>query len=279
MVLRRLPASIPSSSIASEKKMKRRDLILGSTGLLLPVFARSAVPTVQCTPPPPTPPPPTPPPSPPPSQLTYTTNFPLTENPISEGGRWINGGIFGKTNVQTSPGKAFGTMVGFDGTNFIDSCACLKGFGPDQQITCTIANSGNFSGYSLELELLLRAEIAADHIHLYEVDCVYGGSGIDLARWDMTKANPNSYTLLRARQQGEVPFSNGDQVQASIIGTLITVKYKRVGGAFATLFTHDTAGDSLRYSSGNPGIAAWNQTGSASAEPLFAWSSFAASSS
>ena len=26
------------------------------------------------------------------SQGTYTTNFPSTENPISEGGRWINGG-------------------------------------------------------------------------------------------------------------------------------------------------------------------------------------------
>jgi hypothetical protein len=169
-------------------------------------------------------------------------------------------------------------MVSFDGTHFIDSCACLKGFGPDQEVTCTIANSGGFSGYSLELEILLRADIASDHVFLYEVDCVYGGGGIDLARWDMTQANPNSYTLLRARQQGEVPFSNGDQVYASIMGTLITVKYKRGGGALSTLFTHDTAGDSVRYSSGNPGIAAWNQTGSVSEESHFAWSSFTAGS-
>jgi hypothetical protein len=252
--------------------MKRRDLILGSSGLLLPMFARSQA---QCTQPPPT----TPVTPPPTSQLTYSTNFPLTESPISEGGRWTNGGIFGKTNVQTSPGKAYGTMVAFDGKNYIDSCACLKGFGPDQTVTCTIANSGGFSGYSLELEILLRADITADHIHVYEVDCVYGDLGINLARWDMTRANPNAYTVLRARQQGEAPFATGDQVQASIIGTLVTVKYKRAGAtAFSTLFAHDTAGDSLRYSTGNPGIAAWNETGNAADESLFAWTNFSASS-
>jgi hypothetical protein len=167
-------------------------------------------------------------------------------------------------------------MVSFDGLHYIDSCACLSGFGPNHEVICTIANSGGFLGYSLELEILLRAQIAADHIFLYEVDSVFGGGGIDLVRWDMTKANPNSFTTLRARVAGEAPFSNGDQVYASIVGTLITVKYKRAGGAFSTLFTHDTAGDSVKYSSGNPGIAAWNQTGSAAAEPLFAWSNFTA---
>jgi hypothetical protein len=33
-------------------------------------------------------------------------DFLVTENRISEGGRLINGGIFGKTNVQTAFGKA-----------------------------------------------------------------------------------------------------------------------------------------------------------------------------
>ena len=39
---------------------------------------------------------------------TYTTNFPLTENPISEAGNWINGGTVGLdwTNVSTTPGLA-----------------------------------------------------------------------------------------------------------------------------------------------------------------------------
>jgi hypothetical protein len=49
----------------------------------------------------------------------YTTNFPLTENPISEGGRWINGGAVGLdwTNVSTKAGLVrrltlWGRLVG-----------------------------------------------------------------------------------------------------------------------------------------------------------------------
>src|SRR5262245_11556871 len=40
----------------------------------------------------------------------YTTTLPLAEDPISEGGRWINGGTVGLdwTNVATSPGLATG---------------------------------------------------------------------------------------------------------------------------------------------------------------------------
>ena len=48
------------------------------------------------------------------SQGTYSTNFPSTENPISESGRWINGGSTGLkwANVRTTPGLAFGTQSG-----------------------------------------------------------------------------------------------------------------------------------------------------------------------
>jgi hypothetical protein len=40
-------------------------------------------------------------------------------------------------------------------------------------------------------------DIASDHVFLYELDCVYTDHSIELACWDMTKANPNSYTVLR----------------------------------------------------------------------------------
>jgi hypothetical protein len=261
--------------------MKRRDLILGSAALLVPVVGRS----VASRPPSPTvvagglsvaadhPTPQT---------ATYTTNFPLSENPINEGGRWVNGGIFGKTDVQTAPGKAYGTMVSFNGSQFIDSCACLSGFGPDHEVLCTISNSGAVNG--LEVEILLRADITSAYVYLYELDCVYADGGIHLVRWDMTKANPNSYTVLRKSHTvlrkllgGEVPFSDGDQVYAKIVGTLVTCRYKRVGeGAFSDLFTYDTAHDPVRYSSGNPGIGFWNETGSASNQSKFAWSDFIA---
>ena len=44
---------------------------------------------------------------------SYSTNFLAIENPISEGGKWINGGTTGRDrgNVQAIPGLAFGTTV------------------------------------------------------------------------------------------------------------------------------------------------------------------------
>lgn len=212
-------------------------------------------------------------------QKAYATSFPGTENPISESGAWTNGGIFSagaasKTNVQTA-GKAYGTMFAFDGSNYIDSCACLSGFGPNHEVTCTVANAGAIA--DLETEILLRASISSTHVQLYELDCVFGLKGIHLVRWDMTTGTPNAFVELRAGLSNEAPFNNGDQVYASIVGTLVTVKYKLAsGGGFSTLFTYDTGSDSIKYAVGNPGVGFWNQTGSATNSPKFAWADFLA---
>jgi hypothetical protein len=49
---------------------------------------------------------------------TYTTTFPLTENPISEGGNWINGKAVGLdwANLATTNGMAIGLESGFTNT-------------------------------------------------------------------------------------------------------------------------------------------------------------------
>src|ERR1051325_3674641 len=71
--------------------------------------------------------------------FTYSTSFPLTENPISEGGKWINGGAAGGNlwgNVQTTPGMAFGVS---EPTQFGDPTAVLTGtWAPDQSAEATI---------------------------------------------------------------------------------------------------------------------------------------------
>lgn len=175
-----------------------------------------------------------------------------------------------------SAGKAYGTMVGFDSTNYIDSCACLSGFGPNQQVTATVLNSGGFSGFSLEVEIHLRSTITANVISLYEVDCVFGSKSISLVRWDCTTGSPNAFTVLRAGVTNEAPLNTGDQVRAKIVGTLVTVDYKPFGGSFSNLFTYDTSGDLVKYATGNPGIGAWNETGVSGDEPLLAWSDFTA---
>jgi hypothetical protein len=109
--------------------MKRRELILASAGVAsvaLPVASRGAttcllpdvsgvsgttVPTA-CGP----------------SRTTYSTNFPLTENPISEGARWRNTGL-DWTPVATSNGLAYSTQTR---NAYDDSYAFLSGFGADQ---------------------------------------------------------------------------------------------------------------------------------------------------
>lgn len=210
---------------------------------------------------------------------SYSTNFPLTENPLSEGGLWIPGTVFAqgaatKGAPQTASGHAYSTMVSFDGTNFDDSIACLSGFGANHEVTCTVANAGGATG--LEVEILLRSDITSAHIFQYELDCVFNLGGIHLVRWDMTAGSPNSFTSLRAGQSNEAPLADGDQVYGSIVGTVVTCKYKPFGGSFTTLFTYDTAGDTTKYSTGNPGIGFWNETGSATNQPKLAFSSFAA---
>src|SRR5215468_11885861 len=67
------------------------------------------------------------------SRITYTTAFPLQENPISEGGRWIVGQSAGHNlwgDVQTKENFAFGVS---EPTKFGDPIAILAGkWGPDQ---------------------------------------------------------------------------------------------------------------------------------------------------
>jgi hypothetical protein len=209
---------------------------------------------------------------------SFTTTFPDTENPMSQSGAWTQGTIMSagagtKTAVQSATG-AFGTMVSFDGTNFIDSCACISGFGANQSVLCTLGNTSAPNG--LETEILLRADITSAHIFTYELDCVLSGGGISLVRWDMTVANPNTFVVLRAHPPNEVNFQDGDQVYGDIVGTLITCKYKAGAGSLTTLFTYDTSVDSTKYSTGNPGDGFWNETGVAGNQNKLKWKDFTA---
>ena len=64
---------------------------------------------------------------------TYTTNFSLTEDPISEGDHWIGGLTAGLdwSNIQTTPARAYGTVLSFG--NYNDPTALLTGsWGPNQ---------------------------------------------------------------------------------------------------------------------------------------------------
>src|SRR5271165_5159275 len=77
------------------------------------------------------------------SARSYTTTFPNTESPISQGGNWLNGQTTGTvwTNVNTTPGIAIGTMIGNQGPpqQYADSTAVVNGtWGPDQDVSVTV---------------------------------------------------------------------------------------------------------------------------------------------
>jgi hypothetical protein len=71
---------------------------------------------------------------------SYTTNFSLPENPISEGGSWINGKTVGLdwADVSTISGHAFGNYTS-GSPPYNDPTAVLTGsWGPNQTVQATV---------------------------------------------------------------------------------------------------------------------------------------------
>jgi len=107
----------------------------------------------------------------------YTTTFSRAENPISEGGKWLNGQTDGLdwTNVRTTPGFAFGTEIGGnrpDPQKYDDSTALLKGtWGPNQTVQATVrsVNPNQDGKVWEEVELRLRSSISPHNCTGYEI--------------------------------------------------------------------------------------------------------------
>ena len=140
----------------------------------------------------------------------YTTNFPLTENPISEDGNWTNGGCCGNSslwgNIQTTPGEVFGVS---EPTTYGDPTAIVNGtWGSNQTITVTVKITSQPTSCCHELELRPLTTISTNSITGYEINCstVTGDPYIQLVRWNGTNGN---YTQLDQLVPAQ-PCKNGD---------------------------------------------------------------------
>jgi hypothetical protein len=177
---------------------------------------------------------------------TYTTNFPLAENPISEGGRWINGQSVGLDwkNVRTTPGLAFGADTSGN-ASFNDPTALLTGtWGPNQTVQARVHTVNQRSGDVYEeVEIRLRSTITAHRNAGYEVNfrCTHDGSQyVEIVRWNGPLGN---FTYL---QRGDGPgLRDGDVVKATMIGNVITAYINGIQVVQATDGT---------FSDGNPGM-------------------------
>ena len=177
---------------------------------------------------------------------TYTTKFPLTENPISEQGNWINGKSAGLdwANVGTTSGRAFGLESG--STGYDDSVALLTGnWGPDQTVEATVYTVNQNDKVWEEVELRLRSALSAHSATGYEINfrCLKTKDAYsEIVRWN---GPLGSFTYLQQLKGAQYGVANGDVVKATIVGNVITTY---INGVQVGQATDDT------YATGQPGM-------------------------
>jgi hypothetical protein len=179
------------------------------------------------------------------TRRTYATSFPLTEDPISENGSWINGKAVGLEwfDVVTTPGLAQGT---YSPVTYSDPTALLTGtWGPDQTVQATVYSVNQTESYYQEVEIRLRSQMSAHSNTGYEINfrCLKNANAyMQIVRWNGALG---SFTYISSYSGAQYGVSTGDVVKASIVGSTIRVYINDV--------LMGTGTDST-YSAGNPGI-------------------------
>lgn len=203
----------------------------------------------------------------------YTTNFPLTEDPISQGGEWMNGRKDGLdwADVRTTAGFAFGTEpVGRRPApqEYDDSTALLTGaWGPNQTAEARVRAINPNDKINEEVELRLRSTLSPHRATGYEVlfRSLQGAeSYCEIVRWNGPLGDFTYVGRAKGRQCG---VGDGSVVRATVMGNVITAYIDRVQVVQAR---DDT------YTSGNPGIGFFHY-GSTGANADYGFTSFTAS--
>jgi hypothetical protein len=197
---------------------------------------------------------------------SYRTEFPLDEEPISEGGMWRNGRTDGIDfcDVVTRGGVAYGEITrmrsaerraeqgnleGADETpvgDYDDPTAVLAGeWGPNQFARARVFARNPTEDYFQEVEIRLRSSITPHSCTGYEVfwralktEAAYA----EIVRWN---GRIGDWTSLARRVGPEFGVKHGDLVEASIVGDLIT---SYINGVEIMSVRDDT------FRSGAPGI-------------------------
>jgi len=168
-------------------------------------------------------------------QHSYNTAFPLTENPISEGGNWVGGSGAGASistggsiwrggrlwgDVQTTSGFAYGVD---EPTEYGDPTAILTGiWEPAQTGTATVRIKKAPTGHCChEVELRLRTTIALHTITGYEAYCsvMPDNQYCHIARWN----GPNGSYWNFETGNSTTYLVDGDIIKATATGTNPTV--------------------------------------------------------
>ena len=196
---------------------------------------------------------------------SYRTTFERDESPISEGGLWVNGRTDGIdwADVVTEHGLAHGGEVretapeqraeqGNLGEDVLpigeydDPTAVMTGdWGPNQHVRATVFSRNQTEDYYQEVELRVRTTITPHSIAGYEVfwRCLKNENAYaEIVRWN---GPMKSWTSLARRTGPDTGVTDGDVVEATIVGNKIT---SFINGVEVLSATDDG------FATGSPGI-------------------------
>ena len=176
---------------------------------------------------------------------SYTTAFPLTENPISEGGSWLNGQTDGIDwhDMSTTPGLAIGNQ---SGSSYTDGTALLTGaWGPNQTVEAVVHAVNPKDSCYQEVELRLRSTLTPHSCTGYEISfkaTKTSGAYLIIVRWNGTVGDFSYLVNTSGAQYG---VTEGDVVKATIVGNVITAYLNGVQVGTATDATYVTGGPGM----------------------------------
>jgi len=185
------------------------------------------------------------------AHMTYSTNFPRAENPISEGGKWISAkaASIDWADVRTTPGFAFGTEPATVTTapgKYDDSTALLAGtWAPNQGAEATVRSVNPNDKVWEEVELRLRSSLSPHQATGYEIlfRCAKTPKGYhDIVKWN---GPLGSFSYLKHVEGLPYGVRTGDVIKATIVGNVITTY---INGVQMLQVTDNT------FTSGAPGI-------------------------
>ena len=178
-------------------------------------------------------------------ERSYSTRFQRDEDPMSEGGKWINGGKDGIDwfNVITRNGFAYGAVTQGE---YTDPTALLVGtWGKNQKVKARVFSRNQTEKYYQEVEIRLRSTLSPHRCTGYEVfwRCLKTPNAyVEIVRWNGKVGDWTSLKKLSGAQYG---VKDGDLVEATITGNVIK---GLVNGVEVISATDNT------YAEGNPGM-------------------------
>jgi hypothetical protein len=206
-----------------------------------------------------------------PPLTSYSTLFPATENPLSEGGMWRVGGVTGYyENPRTVAGTCFAAAT-VDPAETDDCLGQLQNHSVpvNHRVTATIRRVGGYvASDSHEVGLYLRLVIGAQFVRGYE--CLFaapGGGNFQIVRWEGTGTDGSNFAVLTT-SGSHGTLVDGDVIAAEIIGT--NIKCYKNGVQFESI-------TDATWSNGNPGMGFFVRPGGTPASfCISAWAAQAA---